>query len=164
MGMQLPSELREALAWVGFNWPEADEEKLYELSETWMSYADKIRSQVSDADSAAALAWQGNQTEAIAAFEAAWRESDSPSERLMLAATGAEIIGMGLLVCAGVVLALKINVIAQLVLLAIQVAQAIATAVVTFGASLLEIPIFKMLAKFVVDQLLNMAIEQVISG
>lgn len=74
------------------------------------------------------------------------------------------IIGIGLIVAAGVVLALKIQVIVQLVLLAIQIAQAIATAVATFGASLLEIPIFKMITGMIIDQLIGMATDAVLNG
>ncbi|WP_433650306.1 hypothetical protein ACQP2C_28230 [Micromonospora zamorensis] len=74
------------------------------------------------------------------------------------------MIGAGLMVCAGIVLALKINVIVQLTLLAIQIAQAVATAAVTFGASLLEIPIFKLITGALIDQLLNMATEAVLGG
>lgn len=74
------------------------------------------------------------------------------------------VISIGLMIAAGVVLALKIQVIVQLILLAIQIAQAIATAAVTFGASLLEIPIFKTITGFIVDQLINMAIEAVLNG
>jgi hypothetical protein len=52
----------------------------------------------------------------------------------------------------------------QLTLLAIQIAQAVATAAVTFGASLLEIPIFKLITGALIDQLLNMATEAVLGG
>lgn len=69
------------------------------------------------------------------------------------------------MICAGIVLALKVNVIVQLTLLAIQIAQAIATAAVTFGASLLEIPIFKkIITGVIIDQLLNYATEAVLGG
>jgi hypothetical protein len=68
------------------------------------------------------------------------------------------------MVAAGVVLALKISVIVQLVMLAIQIAQAIATAVVTFGASLLEIPIFKMITSMILDQLLGFAMQALLNG
>jgi hypothetical protein len=74
------------------------------------------------------------------------------------------MVGAGLMVCAGIVLALKINVIVQLTMLVIEIAQAIATAVVTFGASLLEIPLFKEITQLIIDQLLNMAIDKVLGG
>lgn len=164
MGLQLPAELIEVLGMLGFTWPEADEERLFELGQSWLDAAGTIGSHVSAADSAAAGVWQGNRGETVTAFQTAWAAQDGPSAQLMDAQTGAQIIGAGLMVCAGVVLALKINVIVQLTILAIQIAQAIATAVATFGASLLEIPVFKLLTQFVLDQLLGMAVDAVLNG
>ncbi|MEE3920570.1 hypothetical protein V2I01_27060 [Micromonospora sp. BRA006-A] len=60
------------------------------------------------------------------------------------------LLGAGLIICAAIVLALKIAVIVQLAILAFEVAQAIATAVVTFGASLAEIPIFQIITREIV--------------
>ena len=72
--------------------------------------------------------------------------------------------GLSLTIAAGVVLALKVQVIVQLVMLAFQIAQAIATAAVTFGASLVQIPIFKTITGIIVDQLIGMAIDMVLNG
>jgi hypothetical protein len=164
MGLQLPAELTSVLGMLGFTWPEADEEQLFTLAQTWMDASGAIGAHVADADGAAGLVWQGNYGDTITAFQDAWHAEDSPTKRLASAATGAQVIGAGLMVCAGIVLALKINVIVQLTILAIQIAQAVATAVATFGASLLEIPIFKVLTQLVLDQLLGFAIESVLNG
>jgi hypothetical protein len=164
VGMQLPSELVSVLSVLGFTWPQADEEKLFDLAQSWMGLSDRLRGSVDQANVAAEQVWAGNSGNMVTAFQNAWNAADGPSAQLTLGSTGAEIIGVGLMVCAATVLALKISVIAQLIILAIQIAQAIATAVVTFGASLLEIPIFRILAKIVLDQLLNFAIEAVLNG
>ncbi|MFI5843473.1 hypothetical protein ACIA8K_27575 [Catenuloplanes sp. NPDC051500] len=164
MGLQLPAELIEVLGLLGFTWPEADEERLFELGQSWMNAAGMIGGHVSAADAAAAGAWQGNRGEAITAFQTAWAAADGPTAQLADAQTGAQIMGAGLMVMAGVVLALKINVIVQLTILAIEIAQAIATAVATFGASLLEIPFFKIATQLILDQLLSMAIDAVLNG
>lgn len=164
MGLQLPGELRGLLSMLGFNWPAADEEKLFEMAQTWMNQANTIRSHVDDATNAAAQVWKGNTADTVAAFQAAWEAADSPAERLKLAATGAQIIGAGLMVIAGVVLALKIAVIAQLVACAIQIAAAIAAAAATFGASLAQIPIAKMLAKYAIDIAIDKAVTAVLNG
>ena len=74
------------------------------------------------------------------------------------------MIGMGLFVAAGVVLILKINIIIQLIILTIQIAQATATAAVTFGASLAEIPIFKTITQLILDQLFGLAFEALLNG
>ena len=68
------------------------------------------------------------------------------------------------LFCAAIVLALKIAVIVQLAILAFQVAQAIATAVVTFGASLAEIPIFQIISREIVGALIDQVIGRLLDA
>jgi hypothetical protein len=72
------------------------------------------------------------------------------------------VIGGALFVCAAVVLALKINVIVQLTILAIEILEAIVTAPETFGASLLEIPVFKKLTDMLINLLISQAMEVVL--
>lgn len=163
MGMQLPGELVSVLSVLGFTWPEGDEEKLFELGNTWTRFAGTLRGNTDAATNHAQNVWQVNVSETTAAFEEAWKAAQGPVTSLQDAAQTCELIGVGLMVCAGIVLALKISVIAQLVILAIQIAQAIATAVVTFGASLLEIPIFRAITKVILDQLLGLAMSKVMA-
>ncbi|HZM82298.1 MAG TPA: hypothetical protein VFC19_41795 [Candidatus Limnocylindrales bacterium] len=73
-----------------------------------------------------------------------------------------ELVGVGLMVCAGIILALKISVITQLIILIVQIAQAIVAAVATAGASLLEIPVFRAITKLILDRLQDMAISKVL--
>ncbi len=73
-------------------------------------------------------------------------------------------IGAGLMACAGIVLAVKIDVIVQLVSLAIEIIEATATAPVTFGASLLEIPVFKEITGLLINLLINLALNAVMGG
>ena len=164
MGLHLPGELVTVLDAVGFTWPAGDEEGLYALGQTWIHFADTLRGQTADATSQAQEVWQANVAESAGAFEQAWQAANSPITNLNDAATTCELIGAGLMVCAGIVLALKLSVLTQLVILAAQIAQAIATAAVTFGASLLEIPIFRTITKLILDQLLDTAIGQVLGG
>lgn len=164
MGLQLPGELVSLLAVLGYTWPEADETKLLEMAGAWMAFPDRITGGLADADAAAQRVWTANHDSAVEAFRASWQQADSARANLEDGATAAHLIGAGLMICAGIVLALKINVIVQLVLLAIEIAQAIATAVATFGASLLEIPIFKMLTQVVIDQLIDLALNAVLGG
>jgi hypothetical protein len=163
MGMQLPGELVTVLSVLGFQWPLGDEEKLFEMGQAWNSFAGTMRGET-NATSQAKTVWEVNTSDTTAAFEQAWQKANSPINNLDDAATVAELVGGGLMVCAGIILALKLAVIAQLVILAIQIAQAIATAVVTFGASLLEIPIFREITRRILDALLDKAIDKVLSG
>lgn len=164
MGMELPGELVSLLGMLGYTWPESDETKLFEMGDAWLAFPERFGTGIADAEVAARQVWTGNQDSAVEAFQASWQEPESPRNNLEDGATAATLIGAGLMVCAGIVIALKINVIVQLILLAIQIAQAIATAVVTFGASLLEIPIFKMITQLVIDELLDLALNAVLGG
>lgn len=53
MGLQLPGELTELLSMIGYDWPESDEQKIFELAGEWTGMADKINSSVADLESAA---------------------------------------------------------------------------------------------------------------
>lgn len=164
MGMQLPGEVREILAVCGFTWPEGDETKLLELGQTWTTLSGQIDGHALTADSAATAVWTENKAEMVDAFRAKWTGDASPVHRLAQGGTGADIIGAGLMVCAGIVLALKVNVIVQAVLTLIAIAEAIAAAFVTFGASAALVVVLREALKRLLDWLLNEAIGKVLGG
>lgn len=164
MGLTLPSELVSLLNILGYNWPQADEMKLFDLGNTLMNFGNEVQNVMGAADNAASKAWAENSGRDIAAFAEHWQHSDGPSKVLGDSSTAATIVGAGMFIVSGIVLALKIQVITQLVILAIQIAQAIATAVVTFGASLAEIPIFQQISRFLVGQLIDMVITQLLEA
>lgn len=164
MGLTLPSELSSLLSMLGYDWPESDETALFQLAGEWTGFASQISGSVERLDAAARTVLDNNAGDAFNAFAEEWNDGESAPRNIADAADPANIIGIGLMVSAGVVLALKIQVIVQLVLLAIQIAQAIATAAVTFGASLLEIPIFKMISGIIIDQLIGMAVDAVLNA
>jgi len=164
VGMQLPSELTSLLSMLGYDWPESDETKLFDLGDTWAKLSDQITGAIDQLEDAARTVTDNNISKDIEAFRSEWEDGESAVRNIADIGEPSNIISIGLMIAAGVVLALKLQMIVQLVTLAIQIAQAIATAVVTFGASLLEIPIFKMITSMLIDQLLNMAIEAVLNG
>jgi hypothetical protein len=164
MGLTLPGELVSLLQMLGYNWPESDETRLFQLAGEWTGMADRISGSVEQLNAAARTILDNNKGDSIAAFASEWEDGESAPRNIADTGQPANVIGIGLMVAAGVVLALKIQVIVQLVLLAIQIAQAIATAVATFGASLLEIPIFKIITGIIIDQLIGMAIDAVLNG
>ncbi|MFC0509321.1 hypothetical protein [Micromonospora costi] len=164
MGLQLPGELVALLGMLGYTWPEADEQKLFELGQHWLELAGTVQAAGAGAQQAGQSVWNGNSGQAIDAFQQRWSGPEAPVANLSDGVTAAQGVAVGLFLTAGVVLVLKINVIVQLVLLAIQIAQAIATAGPTFGASLAEIPIFKMITSLVIDQLLGLAVDAVLNG
>lgn len=164
MGLQLPGELRSVLSLIGYDWPEADEQKLFEMGQVWTRFAGTIQHSIAEADPVAARVWSENVGTDIAAFRASWEHEDGPSSALHDGATAAQLAGLGLMVCGLIVLALKVAVIIQLVILAIEIAQAIATSELTFGASLLEIPAFQQIARSIVSNLLMEALFELADG
>ncbi|MEV0156932.1 hypothetical protein AB0H57_24820 [Micromonospora sp. NPDC050686] len=164
MGLALPGELITALGWIGYTWPEADEEKLFEMGQAWLDFAGRIGSAAGAADAGAAQVWSQNVGPAVQAFQGWWSGEQNGPVVLRDGVQAAVLLGAGLIVCAVIVLALKIQVIVQLVILAFEVAQAIATAVVTFGASLAEIPIFQMITREIVGLLIDQVITQLLEA
>jgi hypothetical protein len=164
VGLQPPGEVITLLGWLGYSWPEGDEAKMYEVGMAWVDLATALEAPMSGAGDVARQIWECNAGEAVSAFQVVWNHEHSPSNNLLAAGGGNMHIGVAMIACAGVVLALKINVIVQVVLLAIQIAQAVATAVVTFGASLAEIPIFKLITQLIIDQLIGMAIDTILNA
>ncbi|MFG1841179.1 hypothetical protein [Micromonospora sp. NPDC049175] len=164
MGLTLPGELVSLLSMIGYDWPESDETALFQLAGEWTGMADRINGSVAQLESAARTVLDTNRGESFTAFADEWNDGESAARNIADATDPTNIIAIGLMAGAGVVLALKIQVIVQLILLAIQIAQAIATAVVTFGASLLEIPIFKMITGLIIDQLIGMTVDAVLNG
>jgi hypothetical protein len=164
VGMQLPSELIGLLGVLGFEWPESDEESMFTLAGEWTGMADQIAGKVESLQSAAVTLLENNSGAHIDAFQKEWEAAESSPATLANSGDPAYKLNVGLTVMAGIVLALKIQVIVQLAILAFQIAQAIAFAAVTFGASLLQIPIFKEIAGLVIDQLMGMAIERILNG
>lgn len=162
--MEIPGELRSLLSGLGYDWPEADETALVEMGRAWMSFSDRLEAIVSDATSTASEVWTGHEGEAVAAFQAWWSREDSPAKTLLDGANAATLTGTGLMICGGIVLALKVAIIAQLAILAAEIAQAVATAVPTLGASLAEIPIFHQLTRSIIGNLVQAAVFQLLDG
>jgi hypothetical protein len=164
MGMQLPGEIRTFLSIVGFNWPAGDETKLLDLGQEWLGLGDKIQSHIEQAKNAAEQVWNSNSSDMIEAFKKKWLSEAGPANRIDLGSTGATIVGAGVMVCAGIVLALKINVIVQVTLTLIEIAAALAASVVTFGASAAVVPLLREACKRLLDWLLGEAIGKVLNG
>lgn len=163
IGITLPTELSGLLNTLGFTWPEGDEGKIFDMAGQWMSFADQLRPTVEDAHGYAERVRLDNQDKAVELFQGFRHSGDAPRRDLDDGATAATMISGGLYVCAGALVALKIAVIAQLVALAIEIAQAIAIAPVTFGASLLEIPVLRQITRLLLDQALDIAVNTILN-
>jgi hypothetical protein len=149
---------------LGYEWPESDEEKIFDLAGEWTGMADQISGRVDSLSAAARSQIEGNVGADIDAFQADWEGEESALKNIADIADPTNEINIGLTITAGIILALKISVIVQLAILAFQIAQAIATAVVTFGASLVQIPIFKQITGMIIDMLMEQATNAVLNG
>ena len=164
MGLELPGWLTEPLGWVGLTWPQADEVKLFEAGQAWIGFATTLRPIAQSADRAAVGVWTTNKGTPAEAFERWWTDELGPRDRLADDALAATVIGAGLILFAAVTLAMKIAFLVQLITLAILVAQAIATAFLTFGATTAEIPVFIATTRLACQLLIRQGVKHVETG
>ncbi len=164
MGMQLSGDAVELLSLLGFNWPNSDETGLIGLSTSWDAFSSKLIGPLTDADDSAGHVWSTNEGDAVTAFREAWNDPEAASQNLSNAAVASTMVGVGLTVCAGIVVALKVNIVIQLVALSIQIAEAIAMAALTGGVSLLAIPAFRAATKVILDQLRSLTIDALLGA
>ncbi|KUL37386.1 PE-PGRS family protein [Streptomyces sp. NRRL F-4489] len=139
MSLQLPGELVWILNLLGYDWPDADEDKLHECATAWRNFAQSVEQTQSQGTSAANQVLSANSGEAIDGFSHEWGEFNgsggSGDNYLRDAAAAAEVIAVAFDAAAIAVLAGKIAVIAQLVILAAEIIAAQAAAPFTFGLS-----------------------------
>jgi SepF-like predicted cell division protein (DUF552 family) len=164
MGIQLPGELVSLLQILGYNFPKGDEQKLFEMGQTWLNFGNKLKEVSQNGQKVASQVWEQNKGANIDAFQKHYEADDGPTKVLDGISTGGQVVGAGMMICAGIILALKISTITQLVTLAIEIAQAIASAVATFGASLAEIPIFEQISQRIVGELIQQVINKLMEA
>lgn len=157
----MPGGLQEAFGWLGLEWPQADEDKLFASADHWGDYAATLRQIEQDATTSAQQVWTGTTGDASEAFGAWW--SAHPQHDLQEDAGACDLVSAMLQGFGALTVALKGVYIAQLVILAAEIAQAVATAILTFGLSLLEIPGFAAIVRVVVKVAVEQTIEQVMA-
>ncbi|MFI0713994.1 PE-PGRS family protein [Streptomyces inhibens] len=135
----LPSEVAWILDLLGYNWPDADEDKLHECAQAWRNFAESVNQASSQGSSAANEVVSANSGEAIEGFTNEWGSfagsGDSGDNYLRDAAAAAEVIAVAFDAAAIAVLAGKVAVIVQLVMLAAEIIAAQAAAPFTLGLS-----------------------------
>lgn len=163
MGLDLPGPLERLLNDLGFTWPEVDEMDLFSTGSSWMQAGGTLNQLKSQADQTAQSVVSSNHGPAVDAFVQKYSGDNAPSAVLGEAAVGVQVGGGAILMCAGIVLALKINTIINLAILLAEIISAIAEAAVTFGASLAEIPIFKEITQRIIQAIINEAVTAILS-
>jgi len=161
MGLTLPSTLEILLNDLGFTWPEVDETELAAAGQAWLGLGGQLAGITGSTHTAISQLTRVNQGEAMDAFLAQWSGQDAPASVLADATTGVQVGGAAILTCAAIALALKVTTIVNLTILAFEVAEALATAVPTFGASLAEIPVFKEITSRIIGAVVNEAVVAV---
>src|SRR5690348_15138279 len=102
MGLQLPSELVSILGMLGYNWPEADEEKLFDMGQTWIGFSGTLSGTVSAAARHGESVWENNTGKAVDAFRERWTGEQSPVTFLDRGAIAATGVGVGMMIAAAV--------------------------------------------------------------
>ncbi|MFG1697857.1 hypothetical protein [Nonomuraea sp. NPDC049309] len=159
MSVELPGWAASLLEDLGYWWTQADEDLLARAGDI-VAAAEPLLDAVRDlAGEGATPVWMNNAGQSIEAFRESWQHGDGPQAVLSDATSGMLAVGGGLFVSAALVLFLKVNVLIQLAALATAIYQAAATAGVTLGGSLLEIPVFKEITARLIGMIINMAVS-----
>jgi hypothetical protein len=162
--LQLPGQLAHFLNVIGYKWPESDETKLFEMGQKWTKFGTDLNQVLDTAEKGASQVWSENQGKDIAKFADHWKHSDGPAKILHDAAKAAQIIGTGMCVISAIILALKTQMIVQLVQLMIQTLQAIAAAAATWGASLSWIPIYNQITSKLVGMIIDQVVQKLLNA
>ncbi|MEU2791080.1 toxin glutamine deamidase domain-containing protein [Streptomyces sp. NPDC007100] len=135
MALMLPNALEWVLEMCGFEWPTGNEDKMMECANTWRQFAADVSSLQARGMSAAGNVLAENAGDSIEGFNKTWDKFGGGSGYFDDARQGAELIAICLDAAAMLIIGLKVAVIAQLVILAIEIAAAQAAAPFTLGLS-----------------------------
>ena len=157
--MNIPGELVWVLDMLGYDWPPLDEDEMRRAAEIMRTFKDDIEGTVDVAEtrvkSGVGAAVKG---QASTSFTNAWDTDKSSNIQKLIDAL--DPVAGGIDIGADAVVALKVKVIAELVITAAQIAAAVASAFFTFGASLAANAAIIALRKTALDVLTNVAVDQ----
>ncbi|WP_026928207.1 hypothetical protein [Granulicoccus phenolivorans] len=163
MSVMLPPELSRFLNLVGFEWPEGDEDRIFEWGNRWTQYGGEVDTTHATATQAFNTVAQVNRGPAVEAFKTSFTEPDGAHDVAQNLGVAGTVTGGCLLLIGGAVIALKIAFVINLVSFAIQVAAAIAAAIPTAGASMTLIPLARIAAQLAINFAINIAVEALLS-
>lgn len=132
MSVMLPGDLVFVLNLIGFNWPTADEDKLRQSAQHWREYASELEHVIADTNRVLVQVRADNSGESIDALEQHWQDFAQHLHGAHDAAgTAAEVLDDFALA----VEVLKGKVVAQLLILAAELAATTGAAFFTFGVA-----------------------------
>jgi hypothetical protein len=159
MAMNLPGELVWVLDMLGYDWPPLDEDEMRRAAVIMRQFKDDIEGTIEVAETRV-KAGVGSAVKGHVAtsFANAWDADRSTNIQKLLDAL--DPVAGGIDIGADAVVALKVKVIAELVITAAQIAAAVASAFFTFGASLAANAAIIALRKKALDVLTNVIVDQ----
>jgi hypothetical protein len=163
-GIRLPGWAERLLNDLGYQWPEVDEGNLFELGGLYTQHSGTISELRAQANAHAQQLVSANAGRSVDAFQQNWRGQNQPHNNLDIAQKASTGAGIGMYGSAAIVLGLKVFTLVQLVILAAEIIEAVATAPETFGASLLEIPVFKEIQGMLINAGINEGINALMSA
>ncbi|MER6842685.1 toxin glutamine deamidase domain-containing protein [Streptomyces platensis] len=119
----------------GFEWPTGNEDKMMECANTWRQFAADVESLQARGVSAAGNVLADSAGDSIEGFNKTWEKFGGGSGYFDDARQGAELIAICMDAAAMLIIGLKVAVIAQLIILAIEIIAAQAAAPFTLGLS-----------------------------
>ncbi len=159
MAMNLPGELVWVLDMLGYDWPPLDEDEMRRAAAIMRQFKDDVEGTVSVADSRVkAGVGAAVKGQVSTSFTDAWDTDRSTNIQKLIDAL--DPVAGGIDIGADAVVALKVKVIAELVITAAQIAAAAASAVFTLGASLAANAAILALRKKALDVLTNIMVDQ----
>jgi hypothetical protein len=138
--LKLPGFVVQGMYDLGvFDVPDGDICGMVKVASAWDTHGSRAAGPPRKALAAAEQVWNNNKSAAVDAFRQEFTGPHAPVANLTDASSGARGIGIGVLAGAGILGSLMVLDIAQVTWMLIAIAEAVATAIVTFGGSLLEI-------------------------
>jgi hypothetical protein len=158
MSVMLDGKLIFVLNLIGFNWPQADEDKLKESARHWREYASELDRVIADTNRILLQVRADNSGESIDALEQHWRDF---GEHMRKGHAAAVVVAEVLEDFALAVEALKAAVAIQLGILAGELAATTGAAFLTFGVAEAAAPGEILLTQAIVRGAVRVAIQKV---
>lgn len=164
MSLMLPPEVSKLLNELGLEWPEGDEDKIFNNGGRWIQYGGEVNTASQNTGQTTNSVLQANQSSGIQAFVEDINRPDGVTDVTKNLSIAGHAMGGVVYLIGAAVIALKIVFIVNLVSTVIQIASAIAAAVPTAGASLGWIPVAKILCQKAIQMGINFAISKLLGG
>lgn len=152
MALTLPGWLRTALEYIGYDWPATNEDVLSTWAGQFSQLATTAGTQGADVEGAINHVHTLNEGTGIDAFMQRMSDPDNNADALTSFKEACDIASTCCSVCAGIVVTMKLAVIAQLAILAASLASGPGALLVRQGV------------KWAIDAAINVVVDRVLNG